>query len=307
MPGAGWLDILARTRRQLSEDNLSVVAAGVAFYSFLSVVPAFGVMVAVYGLVADPRQVADALNVLARVVPAEAMPLLREQLTRVTTNNHAAGVGFALGLVVALYSSASAVKSLMDGLNIAYGEEEKRGFITFYALALALTACAVIGSVVAVSLLTVLPVVLRHLPLGGATHLAINLARWPVLLGGFMLGLAVVYRYGPSRREARWAWVSWGAAAATLLWLVGSAVFSLYVSKFGSYDRTYGPLGAVVVFMMWLYLSAYVVLLGAELNSEMERQTLEDTTEGHPKPLGERGARSADTVGPARGEKPHAE
>jgi membrane protein len=300
VPRTGWLDIFSRTGHELSEDNVSIVAAGVGFYAFVAVVPALAAIIAIYGLIANPSQVAEHITAFARIVPGEVLPLLQQQLTRITSNTHAASIGAIVGIVIALYSSASATKALMQGLNIAYGEKEKRGFFKLNAFALLLTFGAVVGALLAVALVAVLPPLLAHLPITGKASSIINWVRWPVLIGGFVFALAVVYRYGPSRHDAKWKWVSPGAIAATILWVAGSALFSVYVSKFGSYDKTYGSLGAVVVFLMWLYLSAFAILTGAELNAEAERQTLKDTTEGEPKPLGERGAHAADTVGPAR-------
>ena len=300
VPPTGWLDILARTKQQISEDNLSIVAAGVAFYAFVAVVPALAATIAIYGLISDPSQVARHIESLARVLPGEVLPLLREQMTRIAGNSQAAGIGAIVGFAFALYSSANAIKALISGLNIAYDEEEKRGFFKLSLIAFVLTIGGIFGVLFAVTLVAVLPGLLQHLPIGSAAETVLNVLRWPLLFVFALAGLAVMYRFGPCRNDARWRWVSWGAATATLLWLVASGAFSLYVSKFASYDKTYGPLGSVVIFLMWLYLSAFVVLLGAEMNSEMERQTLKDTTKGGEKPLGERGAQSADTVGPSR-------
>jgi membrane protein len=302
MPKEGWLDILARTKQQIGEDNLSIVAAGVAFYWFVAIVPSLIVVIAIYGYIADPAQISSHIASLTQIVPDEAMPLLEEQLKRITAQPPGAGIGAIVGLVLALYGSAKATKALIEGLNIAYDEREQRGFLRLNALAIVLTVGAIVGAIVAVTLVAVLPAVLQRLHLGGATEMLLNVLRWPLLIGGFMLALSVVYRYGPSRHDAKWRWVSWGAVTAALLWLIGSGAFSLYVSKFASYDKTYGPLGTVVVFMLWLFISAFVVLIGAELNAEMERQTLKDTTRDPDEPIGERGAKAADTVGPTREE-----
>lgn len=300
VPPTGWLDILSRTGSRISTDNITIVAAGVAFYAFLAVVPALGAMIGIYGLISDPAQVGKQVTAFARILPQEVLPLLEQQLKRITSNTGTASVSAIIGLLVALYSSAGATKALIQGLNISYGEREKRSFIKLNLIAIVLTFGMIAGALVAVSLVAVLPAVLEHLSFGTTIDTVLNWARWPILVIGFIGGLSVVYRYGPSREDAKWSWVSWGAAVAAFCWLGASGLFSLYVAKFASYDKTYGSLGAVVVFLMWLWLSALAVLVGAELNSEMERQTLKDTTEGPPKPLGERGALSADTVGPAR-------
>ncbi|HEX2099200.1 MAG TPA: YihY/virulence factor BrkB family protein [Candidatus Synoicihabitans sp.] len=300
VPKAGWRDILWRTYKQLGEDNLSIVAAGVAFFAFLAIVPAMASGIALYALVADPNQIASHLDALGRVIPAETTALLREQLTRLATNEPAAGWGAALGLALTLFSSLKGTKALMLGLNIAYDEEEQRGVVKLHLIALALTLAGIIGAAVLVSLVAFIPAFVDLVQLPTAVETAISWTRWPLVAAMFMIGLAVLYRYGPSRDRPRWRWVSWGAAAGALLWLAGSAAFSLYVSSFGNYDKTYGSLGAVVVFLLWLNLSAYSILFGAELNTETERQTAKDTTEGPQAPIGHRGAYAADTVGPSK-------
>ncbi|MEO7413763.1 MAG: YihY/virulence factor BrkB family protein [Opitutaceae bacterium] len=300
VPPKGWLDILSRTKDQLAEDNLSIVAAGVAFYAFLAVVPALGALIGIYALVADAGQISDHISALARVVPGEVMPLLEDQLKRITSDEKAAGWSAALGLFLAIYSSSAATKALIKGINIAYDENEKRGFFKLNLVALGLTLFILVGAVIAVGLVAILPEVLEHLQISTKAETLLSWLRWPVLLIGFMVGLSAFYRSGPSRENPKWKWVSWGAGTAALLWLAGSALFSLYVVKLGAYDKTYGSLGAVVVFLLWLFITAYTVLIGAELNSEMERQTVRDTTEGPEKPLGSRGAQAADTVGPSR-------
>lgn len=300
VPPKGWLDIVSRTGKRISDDNMTIVAAGVAFYAFVAVVPALAATIGIYGLMSNPSQVSEQVTSFARILPREVVPLLEEQMKRITSNSGAAGLSAIVGVLIALGSSASATKALVQGLNIGYGEHEKRGFIKLNAIALVLTVGMIVGAVVAIALVAVVPALLHNLSFGGIVDTVLNWARWPILLGGFIAGLGVMYRYGPSREDAKWAWVSPGAIAAALLWVIASVLFSLYVAKVASYDKTYGSLGAVVVFMMWLYLSAFVVLLGAETNSELERQTLKDTTEGEPKPMGQRGAFSADSVGPSR-------
>lgn len=302
VPKKGWLDVLWRTKQQLDEDNLSIVAAGVGFYAFVAVVPTLAVVIAIYALVADAGDLGRHLDLLARVVPGEVMPMLQEQIKRITENNTAAGISAVIGVLLALYSSANATKAMITGLNIAYDEREKRGFVKLNLVALALTFAAIIGALAAVALVPVLPAALGSLGLSSRSESLISWLRWPLLVGLFLVGVATVYRYAPSRDKAQWKWVSPGALVAAALWIVGSALFSIYVTKFGSYDKTYGSLGAVVVFLMWLYLSAYTVLLGAELNSELERQTAKDTTDGQPKELGQRGAFAADTVGQSKEE-----
>ena len=303
VPARGWLDILSRTKQQLAEDNLSIVAAGVAFYAFSAAVPALAAVVAIYALVSDPQRVSEQIASLGQIVPGEVMPLLEEQMTRLTSDNQTAGIGLAISLAIALYGSSRAIQAMIIGLNIAYGEREKRGFFKLKLVSLGLTLLAIVGAVLAIGLVAVLPSLLNFLPLSGDTSALLGWLRWPVLVLGFMIALAVLYRFAPSRNEPQWRWVTWGAGVGTLLWVLGSLAFSLYVGKFGSYDKTYGSLGAVVVFLMWLFLSAYAILVGAELNAEMERQTVKDTTDAPQEPMGQRGAVAADTVGPSREEK----
>lgn len=300
MPHPGWLDILWRTRRQLSEDNLSILAAGVAFYAFLAVVPALAAMLALYGLWADPAQIAAHLESLAQVLPPEAMPLVHEQLTRLTANQPVAGWGAALGIALALLSSAKGTKAMVQALNIAYDEQERRGFFKLNAIAIGLTLAGIVTVIALLALVAVMPVVVGFLGLSQWMKGLAEVVRWVVLALLFLAVLAGLYRIAPCRDAPRWLWLSPGAAVATGLWLAGSAAFSLYVSRFAGYEKTYGSLGTVVIFLMWLYLTMYVVLLGAELNTELERQTVKDTTEGEPRPLGSRGAYAADTVGPER-------
>lgn len=300
VPPQGWMDVLARTGREISNDNLTIVGAGVAFYAFVAVVPALAASIGIYGLIFDPAQVAQQITAFARMMPHEVLPLLEEQLKRITSDTGAAGLSAFMGIAIALWSSSSATKALIQGLNIAYGEKEKRGFVKLTLVALGLTLCIIAGVVSAIALVAVLPAVLNHLHLGSNVETILSWARWPILLGGFILALAILYRYAPSRENAKWRWVSPGAAVAAILWVGASGLFSLYVSKVASYDKTYGALGAVVVFLMWLFLSAFSVLLGAEMNAELERQTVKDTTDEPEQPMGTRGAYAADTVAPSR-------
>lgn len=300
VPKKGWLDVLWRAKQQLEEDNVSIVAAGVAFYSFVAVVPTLAVILGIYGLIADASDISRHLDLLSRIVPAEAMPLLQDQVQRIATNNTAAGITAIIGLLIALYSSSNATKAIITGLNICYDEREKRGFFRLNLVALALTISGAVGIVAALALVAILPAMLDNLGLSSTSETLVTWLRWPLLLGLFVVGVAVIYRFAPSRDAAQWKWTSPGALIAGLLWVVGSALFSVYVTKFGGYDQTYGSLGAVVVFLLWFYLSAFVVLLGAELNSELERQTVKDTTEGSEKDLGQRGAYAADTVGQSK-------
>ena len=268
-----WKDILWRVKQQMSQDRLSIVAAGVAFYGLLAVFPGLIALVGLYGLAFDPQQVGQQVAALSGILPQEAREVLLAQLHDLTmTDRTALGIGAIAGLLLALWSASAGMRTLMEALNVAYHEEEKRGFFRFYGTALLLTLAAIIGAVIAIGMVIALPVVLKLIGLAEALKWLIAIAAWPILVGMMLLGLAIVYRYGPSRAQPRWRWVSWGAVTATVLWVVGSALFSLYVTRFGNYNETYGSVGAIVILLMWFLLSSYAVLIGAELNAEMERR-----------------------------------
>jgi membrane protein len=214
--------------------------------------------------------------------------------------NSTLGLSMVVGLLISLWSANAGIKALFDALNVVYDEKEKRGFFSLNATSLAFTLAAIAFLLVAIGAIAGLPIILKHLPLHGVVEWAIRILRWPLLLASVVIALAIIYRYGPSRDRAKWKWVTWGSAIAGALWLAASALFSWYAANFGSYNETYGSLGAVIGFMTWLWISAIVILLGGEINAEMEHQTLRDSTEGHPAPLGTRGATMADTVGAAQ-------
>jgi membrane protein len=298
IPARGWWDILMRLKDEISKDNLSILAAGVGFYSLLAIFPALAAAVSIYGLVLDPHDVQRQLSMVIGLIPEESRAIITDQLSAITSQPRQSlgfSVLFALGF--ALWSASAAVKTLMTGLNVVYDEPERRGFIAFNATALILTLGGIVFGLIALSLIAALPAVVKFVGLPRGTETAMLLARWPLLAIAVMFALAVLYRFGASREKPRWAWVSWGAVLATVLWLAVSAAFSFYVSNFGSYNETYGTLGAVIILLMWFYLTGYVVLVGGELNAEMEHQTAKDTTERRGAPLGDRDARMADTVG----------
>ncbi len=298
VPSRGWRDVLLRVKERISSQNLSIIAAGVAFYALMAIFPALVALVALYGLAFDPQQVTDQVAALGSMLPKEAADIVLAELRDLTsTDRTALGAGAIVGALIAFWSASSGVRTLMKALNVAYNEPETRGFVRFYATALLLTCGALIGVACIIAVIVALPLIARFLGLGPIADTLVSLARWPIVAVAVMVGLAFIYRYGPSREAPRWSWVGHGALFATTAWLVGSVLFSLYVSHFGKYNKTYGSAGAVVVLLTWLLLSAYVVLIGAEINAESERQTRRDTTTGREKPLGQRGAYAADTVG----------
>jgi membrane protein len=286
-----------RTWNEIGEDNISHLAAGVGFYALIAIFPAFAALVALYGLIANPADVEQHTALLSTFLPAEALKLLTDALHNLVTKEKSGlSFGLILGVLLAIWSARVGTGALMTALNMAYGEREKRNFVWFNLVALALTGGLVLFGIIAIFTVAVIPVVLKFLPLPERSIEIISVVRWPVLFVLVMLALAVIYRVAPSREKPRWQWVSPGAVAATVLWVIGSAIFSLYVGRFGSYDETYGSLGAVIVLLLWFWLTSYIILAGAELNAELEHQTARDTTTGRPRPMGARGARMADTV-----------
>lgn len=297
IPKLGWRDIFLRVKDEIGRDHVSVVAAGVAFFGLLAIFPAIASLIAIAGLMLDPAVVETRLSEAASVLPEAAAAIVRDQVVEVASAGTGIGFAAAFGLLLSLYSASKGMKTLIEGMNIAYDEDEKRGFVAQNVTALALTLVLIVGVVLALGVTLVAPAVLGMLALPEGLRSALAWGRWPLMAVLTMIGLAVLYRFGPSRDAPQWKWVSVGAVAATLVWIAGSVAFSVYVRNFGSYNETYGALGGVIILLTWLWLSAFIVLLGAELNSEMEHQTKRDSTVGPPEPLGERGAVKADTVG----------
>jgi len=294
IPWKGWKDIFWRTYQQIGEDRLLAVAAGVVFYGLLAVFPA------VTALFASPAAISDQLALLSGILPDSAVEILREQIGRLTANTSKLGLGFIFGLAIALWSANSGMKAIMDALNVVYEEKEKRGFIKLNLVSLGFTLAGIGVLLLALATVVVLPVALNFLGLHNATDLLLRIARWPLLTLVIILGLAVLYRYGPSRREPRWQWISVGSVVAAVAWLISSVLLSWYLANFAHYDATYGSLGAGIGMMMWMWISSIVILFGAQLNSEIEHQTIRDSTVPGDKPLGARGAAMADTVGKAQ-------
>ncbi len=301
VPPRGWLDVLKRTRQGIRDTNASIVAAGVAFYAFLALVPALIAVVAVYGLVANPADVKDQITTFTSALPRDAQKLLSSQLSSITRNaGSGTGIAAAIAIGAALWSASSGIAALNTGLTVVNRENETRGMVKRRLLALVLTLFAVAGLLVMLALVVALPSLLDSIDISGIGSTALELARWPLLAGMLLVGLAVIFRYGPQRRRPRWRWITPGAIVAVIVGLVASIGFSIYVSLLGSYNKTYGALGAIIIMLLWLYLMAFAVLFGAAMNAELERQTERDTTAGDEQPMGERGAYVADTVGPTR-------
>jgi len=292
---------LWRVYERFSRDRILLVAAGVTFYALLAFFPAIAALVSLYGLFADPSTVTKHLADLSGILPGGAMDLISDQVKRITSKGSGTlGFAFFSGLAISLWSANAGMKAIFDALNVVYEEEEKRSFVALTLQALACTLGALVFFLLTLGAVVVLPVVLKVLPFGNVVEWLLTILRWPILYGVVVLGLACIYRYGPSRDKAQWRWLTWGSVLAAAVWLVVSMLFSWYVANFGTYNETYGSLGAAVGFMTWVWLSTTVVLVGAEINAEMEHQTARDTTVRPEKPMGARGARMADTVGEAK-------
>jgi membrane protein len=297
IPPRGWWAILKRAAFKFSDNELMSEAASVTFYALLAIFPAMAALISLYGLFADPKTIADHLDAVSGFVPGGGMDLIKEQVTRLTQNPPGSlGFGVLLGLATAIWSANQGSKAMFSALNDVYDEKEKRSFIKLTLITLGFTLGALVFLMTALGAVVVLPIALNFIGYTGSLDLAAELGRWPallVLIGAF---LAVLYRLGPSREPARWRWITWGSAFASLAWVALSIGFSWYVGHFGSYNKTYGSLGAVIGFMTWIWLSSTVILAGAQLNAEMEAQTTRDTTRGPERPMGIRGATKADRV-----------
>ena len=298
IPLAGWKDVVWRTWGEVGADRLTSVAGSVTFYALLAIFPAIGVFVSLYGIFADVHDVQLQLAQFARVIPHDALDIVADQMTRLAARKQASTLAFILGLLLSVWSANAGMKALFDGLNAAYGEKEKRNFFSLTVLTYGFTFAALIFLTVVSAVLVAVPLAIKLLGLEEIAQAWVPL-RWAALFLVAAGGFAAVYRYGPCRAHARWRWVGPGGVLAAFLWLVSSLLYSVYLNNFAHYDAAYGSLGAVIGFMTWIWFSVLVVLVGAEFAAQLEHQTTVDTTTGPPRPMGQRGALMADTVGPA--------
>lgn len=300
-PLAGWKDIFWRVWSEVSDDRVMLVAGGVTFYLLLALFPALAAFVSFYGFVADPVAITDHLNSLADLLPDEGLDLIRTQLQSLLSQSESAlGVGVLVGLAIALWSANNGIKALFDAMNVAYEEIEERSFLKLNLWSGLFTLGALLVAIILFVAIGAVPAMLALFHLEGWAETLIALGRWPLLLAAVWLGITLLYRYGPSRTSAKWRWLNWGAGLATLVWVMTSWAFSFYLENFANYNATYGSLGAVIGLMMWTWISVVILIIGAEINAEMEKQTAVDSTVGTPKPMGERGAVVADTLGEHR-------
>jgi membrane protein len=306
IPPKGWWQVTRRAFKESTADNVGILAGGVAYFGFMAIFPALIAGISLYGIVADPATIAQQGAGLVAALPETAQPLIRDQLTSIaSTSGGALSFSLVISIVLALWTASGGTGNLMAAVNIAYDEEETRGFIKRRGVALLLTLGAIVFLLLTLALVAVVPAVLNALKLGTFINVIVQIIRWALLVALVIVALAVVYRLAPDRDAPQFKWTSVGALVAAALWVLGSLGFSLYVNNFGSYNKTYGALAGVVVLLLWLYLTSYIVLLGAEINAESEKQTQHDTTKGPAQPMGERGAEAADTVAdppePAKG------
>jgi membrane protein len=307
IPARGWLQVAKRGWKEAKADHVPLLSAGVAYYAFMAIFPALIALVAIYGLFADPATIATQLNSLTEALPPDARKIIIDQVTMLAARRTALSIGLIIAVLIALWSASSGISNLLSAVNAAYDEEEKRGFIKKRLLSLGLTIAAIVFMVIMLSIVAVLPALLKSVFGTGALRWVFQILGWLILVVLVAAALAIIYRLGPERDAPKMKWVSVGALVATLIWLVASIGFSIYSSTFGNYAKTYGVFAGIVVLLFWLWLTAYAILLGAEINAEAEQQTIRDTTKGQEQPLGERDAVKADSIPSGDPETPQQE
>ncbi|MDX1620293.1 MAG: YihY/virulence factor BrkB family protein [Nitriliruptorales bacterium] len=296
MGWSAWKQVLTRVKDEIREDNVALLAGGVALFALLAVPPAIVAAVTLWGLFAEPSQITQAISSVSEILPGGATTFLEDQITSVAEGSDSTlGWGLAIGLVAAIWSASSGMKGIMNALTGAYDETEGRGFLKLRGMALALTFGGMIFALLTIGLIAVLPVVLEQIAVISWIETVFLWGRWPALALAMVLGLAALYHYGPDRSRAKWRWVTPGAIAGTLIWLAASAGFAWYASAFDKFSSTYGTMAGLVIFILWLFLTAFSILIGAEINAELEHQTAADSTVDGPSPMGQRGAYVADT------------
>lgn len=298
VPAKGWKDILWRTYGEINDDRVTLIAAAVTYYLLLSIFPTLTAFVSLYGLFTDPATVGEHVSALSAVVPAGGMAIIDEQLTRLTSSGGSTlGLALIVSIAIALWSASSGVKTLFEAMNIAYDERESRNFLVLNGTALLFTLAGVVGAVVMIAVAVVVPAVLEFVGLGSGLEWLLQIGSYVLLVVVLLLGIAALYRWGPSRQQPKWRWVTPGAVLAVVGIIVVSVLFSWYAANFANFDKTYGSLGGLIALLTWMWISVTMLIVGAELNSEAERQTRRDSTVGSSDPLGHRDATAADTVG----------
>jgi len=302
IPPKGWLQVVKRGFAEAKADQVPLLAAGVAFYGFLAIFPLLLAMVLIYGLVVEPQQISDQINSIG-ALPEDARRLITDQVTLASTRETGASIGLAFSILLALWSASGGMANLVTAISTAYDEEEKRNFLKKRGLALLLTLGAIVFLIITLALVAVFPVISGLID-NGVVRFFLQVARWVLIAALVTAALAVLYRVAPDRDAPKMRWVSVGAGVATVLWLVASAGFSMYVANSGNYAKTYGAIAGIIVMLFWLWITSYAILLGAEINAESEQQTVQDTTKGPEQPIGERDAVKADSLpDPNEGDK----
>lgn len=302
MPWKGWKDILTRVRKDIKLNRLSLVSAAMAYYALFALVPAITSLILIYAWISDPNEIVQHINKASTFIPSEAQGVLKSQLTNLASKGSGSlGIGAIGTLLFSLWSASKGSSAIMVALNIIYNEYDERSFIKRTSLSIGLTFLGVIFAIIALGVVVGVPAIFAFLNLGDQFEIIITLSSWVVLLALFSFYLSFVYRYGPDRRKAKWKWVSLGAIIAAVLWAIVSALFSWYASEFGNFNKTYGSLGAIIAVMTWFFITSFVILVGGQINAELEHQTKKDSTRGEPKPMGKRDAKMADTLGESYG------
>ncbi len=297
IPKKGWKEIALRVKDQFSKDHILIVSAGTAFFFFLAIFPTIAAALSIYGLIMDPVEVSQQMNQLGNILPNQARQVIGDILERQSGKSGSElGWSLVLSILISLWTSNIGTRALFNGLNITYNEKDQRGFLKLSGITLLVTIGGIIIGFIALAIVVAFPAFINNFGLPSTLETTIQLVRWPVLALIVMTSLAIVYKVAPARSNPQFRWASWGAVVATLLWLIGSFLFNVYVSNFDTLDATYGSFAAVIILMLWFFLTAFIILLGAEINAEMEHQTSKDTTIGEDKPIGERGAYHADHV-----------
>ncbi len=304
IPWAGWLNVASRVVDEISQDRASMVAASVAFYATLALFPALIATFSLYALWEDPATLAHQVRDLTVAIPWSARSLILSEVTEISASSSRLSVGLAISLCVSFFAASSGIAALIDAVNLAYDEKETRGFLVLRWLAFRFTVGISLFVCVAMTSLTVLPTISEYFGARGAVEWLVRIGRWPALALWVMAGLSVLYRYAPNRTPPKFRWVTPGAALATLIWLGASVGLSIYAQNFGHYNKTYGTIGAVIVLLLWFFVSSFAIVLGAEVNAELEHQTSVDTTVGPPAPMGQRGAVMADSLGESTPSRP---
>ena len=297
IPIRGWWDISKRVYHNLSQDNLSFVAAGVAFYALLAIFPALAAIVSVYAYFASPTDIHDQLDKVIAILPASSRDIILLQVSDITQQSNKVLSASAIGtLLLTIWSSSKGCQALITACNITYHQRNKRQFFMALVVRFLFSLGAIVVALVALLIIGILPIVLNLVGLTELIDLMIQLITWPLIAIIINLALAFLYRYATHRTPAKWRWITPGSMLATLMWIIASIGFSYYVSQFASYNETYGSLGGVVIMLMWLYISAYIIIFGAAINASTEQQTLVDSTIGPEKAVGKRGAIVADRL-----------